>query len=469
MALVVADAPTRCGIYCRISSDDQRDALGVKRQERNARLLAEAKGWNVVEVFVDNDRSASKENAKRPEFDRLMAAVADGRIDVVLVQNQERLVRKPDELEVVMRALRKAGHTGVWTVAAGEVRIDSTNGRTMARVKGVFDIAYSEFISEKVREKKAELAERGLPAGGGDRPFGYESDRVTIREDEANLVREAACRLLAGESLSAVARDWNDRGVPTVRGGQWTPNVLRGMLVAPRITGLRAHKGEVVGEAVWPAILDRETWEKIVRLFADRQGRPRDVTNRKLLTGLLTCGRCGQPLWAGQNNGKATYACVRHESRPGCFLSIEASQLEALVVEATLQRLDDAKLPVTDADAGRTFASEVERLEAERDELASMKARGELTMSEWKTLRRGVTERLDEARSHLDAVHRDDERAEIVGRYMKPGALRRAWPKLAMADRRKALRAIIETITVSPAIRGRNRFDPERVDVTWRV
>jgi DNA invertase Pin-like site-specific DNA recombinase len=45
-------------IYTRISADSNGDALGVQRQEADARRLCETRGWTVVEVFCDNDRSA---------------------------------------------------------------------------------------------------------------------------------------------------------------------------------------------------------------------------------------------------------------------------------------------------------------------------------------------------------------------------------------------------------------------------
>jgi DNA invertase Pin-like site-specific DNA recombinase len=456
----------RVGIYCRISSDDRRDELGVKRQEHNCRRLAEAQGWHVADLYVDNDTSASKEVTKRPEFDRLVADVAARRVDVVLVQNQERLVRTPDELEQLMRALRKAGHGGFWTVTAGEVRIDSTNGRTMARVKGVFDIAYAEFISEKVKEKKDELAEKGLPSGGGTRAFGYEADRMAVRPTEAQLIREAAARILSGDSLHGIVRDWTDRGVSTVTGTHWTPNVLRGLLRSPRIAGLRVHRGEVVGKATWPAIITEADHAKLVAIFESRRGRATDATNRRLLTGLLVCARCGQPLWAGMNNGKATYACVRRAGRPGCFLSIEAAQLEGLVVDAVLRLFDGARIPLPSPSGGTM--EDAAALEAERDELAAMFAAGDVSMGEWKVLRAAVQARLDRALAAFASDTVEASRAEVVRRYRKRGALRRAWPSLNASDRRLVLASVVDAVMISPALRGRNRFDSDRVTVRWR-
>ena len=49
-----------------------------------------------------------------------------------------------------------------------------------------------------------------------------------------------------------------------------------------------------------------------------------------------------------------------------------------------------------------------------------------------------------------------------------PGALRGAWPKLDLDRRRLVLNAVLDRVMVGPAVRGRNRFDPDRVELVWR-
>jgi site-specific DNA recombinase len=63
-----------------------------------------------------------------------------------------------------------------------------------------------------------DMARNGQGKGGGSRPFGYDKDRVTIRESEAELIREAATRVLAGEGLRSVVKDFERRGIRTVSG-----------------------------------------------------------------------------------------------------------------------------------------------------------------------------------------------------------------------------------------------------------
>ena len=67
-------APRRAGIYCRISSDPNGTALGVDRQQQDAVALAEAKGWEVIDTYIDNDVSASSYGKKpRTQYLRMLA------------------------------------------------------------------------------------------------------------------------------------------------------------------------------------------------------------------------------------------------------------------------------------------------------------------------------------------------------------------------------------------------------------
>src|SRR5207237_6989015 len=68
--------------------------------------------------------------------------------------------------------------------------------------------------------------------------------------------REAAARVLRGDSLRSLVLDLNTRGVRTVRGSQWSESPLRHLLCRPSLAGLRSYHGEVVAKGSWPAILD---------------------------------------------------------------------------------------------------------------------------------------------------------------------------------------------------------------------
>ena len=58
--------------------------------------------------YVDNDLSAYT-GKHRPEYERMLADLADGLVDAVLVYNIDRLTRRPAELEQFHEAVDRAG------------------------------------------------------------------------------------------------------------------------------------------------------------------------------------------------------------------------------------------------------------------------------------------------------------------------------------------------------------------------
>jgi len=154
-------------------------------------------GRQAVEYF-DNNLSASKRDVVRPEYERLLSDIRQRRVDVVVVWDIDRLTRQPLQLEPFAETCEAAGMTEDIHTVSGPVALP------FARIRGAVVAEAARKTAERVARKKIELAQAG-PYHGGSRPFGYERDGVTIREDEAVLIREAAQRILEG-SLTEQSR-----------------------------------------------------------------------------------------------------------------------------------------------------------------------------------------------------------------------------------------------------------------------
>jgi len=461
--------PKTVGVYARISLDRQ-EGEGVERQLVDARQLV-ADRWpeaSLVE-YVDNDLSAFHAR-KRPEYDRLLADVTGGSLDAVVAYHPDRLYRHPADLEAFIDAVQGAG-ADVATVKAGDVDLSTASGRMVARILGSVSRHESERIGERVSRAKQERAAQGRPAGGGLRPYGLTADRSGLDDAEASILRGAASVILGGESWSAVVRDLNERGVRNVTGNEWTVGNLRRTLTSPHVAGLRSYKGEVVGQAVWPAILDRDTWERLRAAAATRK-RGRPPAERHLLTGLLTCGRCGFPLWANKTRtGRYAYRCSPASTTKGAGcgkLSIAAEPLERFIVAAVLEVVDSGRLAEAGAGSDQgASAAVVEQMEAELAALADDLGAGRITRAEWLRAREGLARRLDEARAALGTVPVSIDVVDLADR----------WPDLPV-DRRKAiLQSLIASIAIGPAgrkgsppmLEGIGYLDPSRIDVEWKA
>lgn len=473
MALTGTGKGAAVGLYARISLDRQ-DGEGVDRQLADARQLV-AKRWPDAQVveYVDNDLSAFHAR-RRPEYDHLLSDVTAGRLAVVVAYHPDRLYRHPADLESFIDAVQGAG-ADVATVQAGDVDLSTASGRMVARILGSVSRHESERIGERVSRAKRERATQGRPAGGGLRAYGLNADRSDLEPDEAEVLRTAADAILAGTSWSKVVRDLNDRGIVNVTGNAWTVGNLRRTLTSPHVAGLRSYKGEIIGQATWPAILDRGTWERLRAQAATRK-RGRPPSDRHLLTGLVTCGRCGFPLWANQTRtGSYAYRCSPNATTKGrgCGkMSITAAPLEALVTAAALETVDTGRLSaaVERRRQQRDGAPDIEGLEAELGALADDHGAGRITRAEWLRAREGLARRLDEARNAVAM-----EAGTAIGVDLVDLAER--WPDLGTDRQREILRAMIDTITIRPAARkgsppmleGIGHIDPDRVDIDWRV
>src|SRR3954447_24610749 len=176
----------RAAIYVRISNDREGAGLGVARQEADCRLRAETAGWSVVDVYCDNDLSAYS-GKPRPEYRRMLRDLETGRVDVVLAWHSDRLHRSPKELEEFIDVCEGRG-VAVETVKAGPVDLSTPAGRAVARTIGAWARYESEHKAERNRRKALELAQAGKLSGGGTRPYGFNDDRRTICQDEAEII-----------------------------------------------------------------------------------------------------------------------------------------------------------------------------------------------------------------------------------------------------------------------------------------
>jgi site-specific DNA recombinase len=157
----------------------------------------------------------------------------------------------------------------------------------------------------------------------------------------------------------------------------------------------------------------------------------------------------------------------------GCGrLTVVADPLEQLVAASVLFRLDTPEL--ADALAGRIAANEQaaslsETLAADQRqiaELAEMYAAREIGRSEWVTARKPIEARAVDAERRLARMTRSDALAGIVGNGQ---ALQATWSELNLSRQNAIVKAVLNHAVVAPSSTRGSVFDPERVDLVWRV
>jgi DNA invertase Pin-like site-specific DNA recombinase len=458
----------RAGVYARISSDRDGEALGVERQLTDCRKLCSERGWTIVAEYVDNNLSASAEGVTRPEYERLLEDIANRELDSVAVWDLDRLTRQPLQLEQFVRTCEQAGMTRL-ALIGGNVDIGTGDGLLVARIKGAVAAEESRKTGQRIRRKHQELAEKGLYHGGGARPFGFEPDGVTIREDEAALIREAAGRILKGGTLYGIRKDWTERGVPTVSGKPWSVQSIRRTLIRPRIAGLRQHQGEVLGEAVWPAILDKETWDAVCVVLTDPSRRQPPPSRKYPLRGVLVCGECGRALVAVPRRDRRIYGCRKDSG--GCgHVAISAPRVETYVTTVIIALADVPGLreelsreAARDVDQVRVLVTQNAADEAKLAQLGDDYADGALPRDEWLRLTKRIRDRVEARSTQLASLRGQSALGRLNGRVHD------GWDDMSTEDQRATILSLVRQIKVNrPARQGVTQSADSRLEFEWR-
>jgi site-specific DNA recombinase len=123
---------------------------------------------------------------------------------------------------------------------------------------------------------------------------------VTVIPAEAAVTREAAGRVLAGESALSLARDPYGRGITTVTGRAWTAEGLRKVLASARLSGRRERHGVIMSEMSWPPVIGPGESDELRVMLARSPGTPAQRPDSTCSRGSSRARRAARGCTAGR-------------------------------------------------------------------------------------------------------------------------------------------------------------------------
>lgn len=469
---------SECVIYVRISKDKAGAGVGVTGQEGDCRALAGSLGKQVREVYVDNDISASKYARRiRPAYRRMLRDLGERPADV-LCWHPDRLHRQPAELEEYVSLADRCGII-THAVQAGKIDLATPSGRLVARMLGAAAAYEVEQMSDRRRAAYRRRAEAGEYTGGR-RPLGYHSDGMTLLPAEAAEIAAASEAVLAGASLYGIAGDWNKRGFTTSTGRVWWPHEVRRVLMRPRNAAIMTYRGEEIGDAKWPAIVDRDTWGAVKATLSDpaRTSTPGPAP-RWPGSGLYRCGVCGEGLicskvGGGERPSRYVYRCKTGKEGERGHVARDAASLDAYVTSAVMAFMTSPRAAPLLQPRPRDTAQlhlEATALRGELDELATLKGERAISARQMAIASAPLQARVDLIETRIAAI----TRASALNRFTAADPVK-VWETLDLGTRREVIRLLM-TVTVMPAPKGRPAgwrpgkpyFDKGSVHIKWKT
>lgn len=350
-------------ILARYSTDRQNED-SIEVQVSACRKWCDERSLPVLDVFADEATSGMKDT--RPQYARMMWQLEHGGADTVVIYDQSRMFRKLTAWFDFRDQLARLGVDVVSVtqpMIGGDLRDPATflTEGSMA----LFNQMWVLQTRQKVVAKMRYMAEQGLHTGGTP-PLGYKvvDGRLVIDAAEAETVRLIFGLYASGMTYREIIRRLNAEGRHTKRGGNFGVNSLHDLLKNPKYVGdliygkvskrpdgsRNSHAAEedaIVVKDVLPAIVDRETWEKVQLKMQENKrsaaGRPASAREYPL-KGKVFCRECKSAmLVTGTNRGQRRhyyYICGAKQRKGLCDNSpIPVGRLEALVADAVRQRL----------------------------------------------------------------------------------------------------------------------------------
>jgi site-specific DNA recombinase len=482
---------TRAAIYCRISSDREDERLGVDRQEKDCRKLCKEREWTALVPYVDNDISAADPKKKRPAYERMLRDIANHRVDAVVVWDEDRLHRRPIELEEFVKVCESAGMTTMASVGGGGIDLNDDDALMLLRFKAAMAKREVDKIRKRIKRKKLANAESGKSNGGGTRAFGYgrpptgdtpeskaadNAVRNEVNPLEGVLINEAAKRILEFDTLYNIRKDWIERGIPTVTGKPWSVTAIKAFLTRPKTAGLMQHGKDDDGKPIilydveceWEPILPRETWEAVRALLNDPSRAQPKASRDYPLRGILRCSECGRWLSSIPSKKKRQYGCKKYEG--GCgHVMISANAVERYVYDILLPLADSPGLRdlVRSEEAGDINEATKLVLENAKDEkqLAQMDndyADQVIPRATFLKQSNRLRDRIESRTSKLSAL-RGYSALDRLG-----GQVQDQWDEMSADDKRMIVQSLVTAIEVSPVRVGLGYFDPTRLKMNFR-
>ena len=371
----------RIAAYIRVSTEEQARIQEGSLVSQKSRILEYIEfqnkreaGWGtLVEIYCDEGKSA-KNMKGRPEFLRMLTDVKTGRVDLIIATELSRMNRNIKDFCEVWDLLKD--HKASFVTLRENFDTTTASGEMM-----VFNlINYAQYerkqTSERIAANWLSRSKRGL-FNGGTIPLGYDRNpknkaELAVNLEEAAIVKKIFATFIEQETVRQTQKAVTELGIfnkkytnkhGIEKGGKvFSVDTLQSLLKNKTYLGIKVlrHKDGTVEEikAVWPAIIETETFQKVQERLAKNKNRYKPESWKVYpfpLTELVQCGDCGKSLGGKSGTGrKEKYHYYGHTQIKNPFQkekphecqvkNVRAPRLEEIIMKSLRSLLSDPSL-----------------------------------------------------------------------------------------------------------------------------
>ena len=346
----------RCALYTRKSSEEglEQDfnSLHAQREACAAYVLSQAsEGWSALPEPYD-DGGVSGGTLERPALQRLLADIAAGKVDIVVVYKLDRLSRSLFDFAKLVELFDK-GNVSFVSVTQS-FNTTTSMGRLTLNMLLSFAQFEREVTAERIRDKLAASKAKGMWMGGVA-PLGYAPDGRSLRiiPEQAALIRRIYERYFALGNVRLLLQELNASGarlpIRTLKSGkviggrEFLPGPIYAILRSPIYAGDIGHRDKVY-PGLHEAIIERELWDAVqTKITEQRQGERRGqrAATPSPLAGKVFDGDGNALIASHAAKGSRRYRYYISKPQVKAVLRVPALELEKAAASCIAAALDE--------------------------------------------------------------------------------------------------------------------------------
>lgn len=338
---------TRVAAYCRVStaSDEQLISLDTQKAHYEDYIKSNSE-WEYAGVFFDEGITGTKKEC-RDGLNSLIDSCEKGLVDLVITKSISRFSRNTTACLELVRKLMALNVTVIFEKE--NINTDTMESELMLFILSSLAESESVSISENNKWSIQKRFQNGTYIISYP-PYGYENagGEMIVVPEQAEVVKKIFEDTLAGKSTHAVAKELNDSGVRSKKGGKWTPGAINAIIRNEKFTGdvifqktytdsqfsRHTNDGELnqyLCENHHEPIVSHEIFDKANEVLNQRgkeKGngeRTERYQNRYGFSGRIKCGECGgvfkRRIHYKPSGSYIAWCCTHHiEDRHSCSM-----------------------------------------------------------------------------------------------------------------------------------------------------
>lgn len=458
------------GIWIRVSTEDQAKGDSPEHHEARAKMYAEVKDWDVVEVY-HLEAVSGKAVLHHPEAERMLKDIRSGKITGLIFSKIARLARNTRELLQIADIFREYNAD----LISLQESIDTSTPA------GRFFYTLISAMAQWEREEIASRVSASIPIRaklgkslGGQAPYGYEwkDKKLVINQDEATVRGLIYDLFLEHKRRKTVANLLNKKGYRTRNGSEFSDTTITRLLEDPIAKGIRrANYTESAGnnkqwklknKEEWvfneaPAIISEEKWDKVNSILLEQSKDRKQPLNKKthLFTGFVSCS-CGNKMYLPSNSPKYTCNNCKNKINQEDLEDIFHQQLtDYIITEENINHYINASESVISEKEKllRTLQKEAQKIQTKLDNLIELHLNKEIATDGFRNHYNPPFEQLQQIEAQIPqlegeilALRQNEENSKYL--FNEAQNLYSKWQTFGRDEKRNIIESITDSIII---------------------